>query len=179
MDMSWNTSVWRQFGAAIDMLDNAIQACPDEHWQARLFNEPSGQPEFSGFSEFWYIAYHTLFWLDIYLADSIEGFAPPDPFSLSELQTGMLPERVYTKTELRTYLAYGRRKCRARLEAQTDLLVPQQIRPDWREMSVAELLFYNMRHVQEHAAQLSLFIGQQVGSAPGWVAKAKSKDRDS
>ena len=42
-------------------------------------------------------------------------------------------------------------------------------------MSVAELLLYNMRHVQEHAAQLSLFLGQRAGSAPGWVSKAKSR----
>jgi hypothetical protein len=42
-------------------------------------------------------------------------------------------------------------------------------------MSLAELLLYNMRHIQEHAAQLSLFLGQKVGSAPGWVAKAQSK----
>jgi hypothetical protein len=27
-----------------------------------------------------------------------------------------------------------------------------------------------MRHVQEHGAQLSLFLGQKVGSAPGWVS---------
>ena len=145
MDMTWKTSVWRQFGAAIDMLDNALQACPDELWQARLFNESSVQP---GFSEFWYITYHTLFWLDIYLSDSIEGFAPPAPFTMSELEAGLLPERVYTKTELQTYLAHGRNKCKNKLETQTNLLVPQQIRPDWREMSVAEMLLYNMRHVQ-------------------------------
>jgi hypothetical protein len=41
-------------------------------------------------------------------------------------------------------------------------------------MSVAELVLYNMRHVQEHAAQLSLFLGQKVGWSPGWVAKAQS-----
>lgn len=28
-----------------------------------------------------------------------------------------------------------------------------------REMSFAELLLYNMRHTQEHGAQLSLFLG--------------------
>ena len=170
MDKRWEMSVWRQFGAAIDMLDNAIQACSDDLWQARLFIERSVQPEFS---EFWYIAYHTLFWLDLYLSDSLEGFAPPEPFSLSELQAGLLPESVYTKTELRSYLAHSCGKCKARLEAKTDLLVSQQIRPDWREMSIAELMLYNMRHVQEHAAQLSLFLGQQVGSAPGWVSKAQ------
>lgn len=172
MEMTWNTSVWRQFGAAIDMLDNALRACPDELWQERLYNERSVQPEFA---EFWYVVYHTLFWLDFYLSDSAEGFAPPAPFTRSELEAGLLPERVYTKAELQSYLEHGRNKCRARLEALVDALVPQQSRPDWPDMSVAELLLYNMRHVQEHAAQLSLFLGQKVGTAPGWVSKAQGK----
>ena len=51
----------------------------------------------------------------------------------------------------------------------------QRCRLDWPEMSVAELLLYNMRHVPEHAAQLDLLLGQRVGSAPGWVAIEKSK----
>ena len=173
MEMTWKTSVWRQFGAAIDMLDNALRACPDDLWQARLYNERSAQPEFA---EFWYVAYHALFWLDFYLSDSAEGFAPPAPFTLSELEAGLLPERVYTKAELQDYLTYGRNKCRARLDTLTDALTPQRVRPEWSDMSVAELLLYNMRHVQEHAAQLSLFLGLRVGSAQGWVAKAQNKD---
>lgn len=40
------------------------------------------------------------------------------------------------------------------------------------KMSVAELLLYNMRHVQEHAAQLSLLLGQQAGLSSSWVAQA-------
>ena len=83
---------------------------------------------------------------------------------------------MYTKGELQTYLEHGRNKCRLKLETLTDWLVPQHCRPDWPEMSVAELLLYNMRHVQEHAAQLSLFLGQRLGSAPGWVAKAYGTD---
>jgi len=172
MDMTWNAGIWRQFGAAIDMLDNALRACPDELWQERLYYERSVQPEFA---EFWYVAYHALFWLDYYLSDSAEGYAPPAPFTMSEFEGGALPERVYTKAELQTYLEYGRNKCRATLETLSDPLLPQQSRPEWPDMSVAEMLFYNMRHVQEHAAQLSLYLGQEVGSAPGWVSKARSK----
>lgn len=170
MDKTWKEIIWNQFGAAIDMLDNALRACPDELWQARLFSDDP--PEFA---EFWYIAYHCLFWLDFYLAETAEGFTPPAPFTLSEFDAGLLPERVYTKDELRTYLAYGRNKCQQRIETLTDALTPQRVRLDWPEMSVAELLLYNLRHVQEHAAQLSLFLGQRVGSAPGWVAKARSQ----
>jgi hypothetical protein len=172
MEMSWRSSTWRQFGAAIDMLDNALSACPDELWQERLYTERGLQP---AFTEFWYIGYHALFWLDYYLSDSAEGFAPPAPFTLSEFEGGVAPARVYTKAELQAYLAYGRDKCQIRIESQTELLVPQRVRTDWPEMSVAEMMLYNMRHVQDHAAQLSLFLAQRVGSGPGWVSKARGK----
>ncbi|WP_420627827.1 DinB family protein [Candidatus Leptofilum sp.] len=169
--MTWKEIIWNQFGAAIDMLDNAIQACPDELWQEPLYHEQGVDP---GFAEFWNIAYHALFWLDFYLSETVEGFVPPSPFTLSEFEAGQLPERVYTKEELRAYLQYGRTKCQTTLETLTDPTTPQRVRPNWRIKSVAELHLYNLRHVQEHAAQLALFLGQRVGSAPGWVGKAQS-----
>ena len=171
MNTTWKEIIWNQFGAAIDMLDNAIQACPDELWQARLF--PDDIPEFA---EFWYVAYHCLFWLDFYLSETAEGFAPPAPFTLSEFDAGLLPERVYSKDELRAYLAYGRSKCHTRLENLTNPTTPQRVRPNWHVKSVAELHLYNLRHVQEHAAQLALFLGQHVGTAPGWVGRARDDD---
>jgi hypothetical protein len=168
MDTMWRTIIWQQFGAAIDMLENALLACPDELWSDR------SQP-----LEFWYVAYHTLFWLDLYLSGSVEGFAPPAPFTLDELDpAGLLPERPYTKDELQTYLDHGRQKCQATLEALTDEQAGQRCGFSWGELSFAELLLYNMRHVQEHAAQLNLILGQQIGSAPGWVTRVKSRPSD-
>lgn len=173
MDSTWKDVLWRQFGAAIDMLDNALQACPDARWRDRLWEERAAQPEAA---EFWYLVYHTLFWLDLYLSDSAESFAPPAPFTRDEMDpAGLLPERVYTRAELSSYLAFGRAKCRTRIETLADEKAPQRCRPDWPDMSVAELLLYNMRHVQEHAAQLNLMLGQKTGSAPGWVGRARSR----
>ena len=173
MDTTLRTSIWQQFGAAIDMLDNALRACPDQLWRDRFWNNPSERPEYS---QFWYIAYHALFWLDFYLSGSVEGFAPPAPFTLDELDpAGLLPERPYTRDELQAYLNHGRQKCQATIEALTDEKARQRCGFAWGEVSFAELLLYNMRHVQEHAAQLSLILGQKVGSAPGWVTKAKSR----
>ena len=37
MDDIWKQSLWQQFGAAIDMLDNTLRTCPDELWQAPLW----------------------------------------------------------------------------------------------------------------------------------------------
>lgn len=44
---------------------------------------------------------------------------------------------------------------------------------DMLEMTRAELLLYDLRHVQHHAAQLNPILRQAVDAAPGWVARAK------
>jgi hypothetical protein len=176
MDATWRTIIWQQFGAAIDMLDNALQACPDRFWRDPLWDDPSERPEYA---QFWYLAYHALFWLDFHLSGSAEGFAPPAPFTLDELDpAGLLPERAYTKDELRAYLDHGRRKCRATIEAMTEEQARQPCGFPWGEISFAELLLYDMRHVQEHAAQLNLMLGQRGVPVPGWVARAKSERSD-
>ncbi len=105
MDATSRAVLWGQFGAAIDMLENAIRSCPEELWGDR-----ARQPEF------WYFAYHTLFFLDFYLDDAAEGFAPPPPFTLGELDpSGVLPDRVYQKEELLVFLEHGRNKARRAL----------------------------------------------------------------
>lgn len=164
MDTVWRTSLWQQFGASIEMLENAVRACPDELWGDR-----TQRPEF------WYFVYHTLFWLDVYLSDSDEGFAPPPPFTLDEFDpAGVMPERVYTKDEMLAYLEHGRRKCRERIETLTDEKARQHCVFGSVSGSVLEILLDNMRHVQHHTAQLNLILRQKTDSAPRWVSKAKS-----
>jgi hypothetical protein len=52
MNPSLKDGLWHQFGAAIDMLESALLACPDDLWHFRSQQQ-----------EFWYMAYHCLFWL--------------------------------------------------------------------------------------------------------------------
>ena len=171
MDENWRTSLWQQFGAAIDMLGNAVAACPDELWRVRLWDDA----ELPEAAEFWYIVYHTLFWLDLYLSGAVEGFAPPAPFTLDELDpAGLLPETPYSRDELQAYLEHGRKKCRETIDALTDERASRRCHFRWGELTFAELLLDNMRHVQEHAAQLNLILGQRAGWSPRWVAQAKS-----
>ncbi len=174
MNIPWRTIIWQQFGAAIDDLDNAVRACPDELWRARLWNDPSQKTFF--LPEYWYIVYHALFWLDLYLTGSEEGFLPPASFLLIEQnENGPLPERPYTKDELLAYLEDCRKRCRATIDATTDEMAQRLCRFGWGEVSFAELLLYNMRHVAGHAAQLNLFLGQKVAPAPNWVTRADNK----
>ncbi len=174
MNSSWKTDIWQQFGAAIDMLDNALRACPDDLWHEPLWETEAERPEYA---HYWYLVYHTLFWLDFYLSGGVESFTPPAPFTRDELDpAGLLPERPFSKDELQAYLEHCRKKCRATIEALTDETAQRPCRFGWGEVTFGGLLLYNMRHVQEHAAQLSLIIGQKAGPAlaPDWVTKVST-----
>ena len=156
----WRSVIGRQFHAAIDMLGNAMEACPDTVWF-----DP-------GQHAFWYLAFHTLFFVDLYLSEEDESrFHPPPPFGLTEFQEGVLPERAYSKEELHAYLRYCRKKLDAVIAAMTVTWVANACPFSFREMSNGELLLYNMRHVQHHAAQLNMLLRQKTGSAPAWVSK--------
>ncbi len=172
MDGFWKAVLRQQFGAAIDMLENAIRACPDDMW-----SDHTKKPEWvaNDIVGFWYLAYHTLFFLDFYLSDSIEDFGPPAPFNRDEFDpAGLLPEQPYSKDVLLGYLDHCRRKCDQAIDSMTDEKARQQdrMRPE-QKLTVAERLLTNMRHVQHHAAQLNLVLRQKTSSAPAWVTSSR------
>jgi len=103
----------------------------------------------AGFSAFWYVSYHTIFWLDLYLTGEVEGFVPPTPFTLDELNpAGVLPPRVYSREELIGYLEHCRHKCLETIGALTHERAYRLCRFPWGELPFAELLLDNLRHVQ-------------------------------
>lgn len=166
MNNIWKRTIEEQLGAAIDMLENAIEACPEKLWSDR-----------SEKVEYWYIAYHTLFFLDLYISGTLEGFSPPAPFTLSELDpAGIIPEQPYTKEELQNYLNYNRRKAKLTIEGLTEERAREKCSFEWlKEVNRLDLIFTSIRHVQHHTAQLNLILRQQINSAPRWVFKAKIK----
>ncbi len=181
METTFRTALWRQFGAAIDMLENALLACPASLWRERLWSDHSDHPQPPEDAAFWSITYHILFWLDLYLTGLHEGFAPPAPFTLNALDpASVFPEQPYTKDDLHGYLVHLRKKCQTTIAELSDEKAHQQVTFPWLGgmlMSFLELQLYNMRHVQEHAAQLSLFLGQHAipDEALDWVPRAKDE----
>jgi hypothetical protein len=175
METLWSTALWRQYDAAIDMLDHALVACPAALWTERLWPTPPPAYFPRQFAEFWYVTFHALVWLDLYLRGvPEEEFAPPAPFGQGELDSvGAMPDRPYTKAELRAYLASTRQQCHTWLVALTDEQARRPVEYPWcvgQPISYLELQLYNLRHVQEHAAHLSLFLGQHAipdGDATG------------
>src|SRR5258708_2709153 len=160
MNKAFKETLWKQFGASIDMLENAISLCTDELWD----NE----------KKFWYNAYHCLFYLDYYLTLEPKQFSPPAGYSLSEFDpSGAMPDRVYSKEELLSYLQHSRKKCHDLIANITDEIANSRWVNEYRNYSVIEILLYNMRHVQHHAAQLNLLLRQGIDNAPKWVSQTK------
>ena len=158
MENNIKYELWKQYGAALDMLENALVKCPVNLWD----NE----------NKYWHNAYHCLFFTDYDLTTDPDNFHPPKPFTMSEMDpSGIMPERTYTKDELITYLHFCRDKLRN--------LIKQDIaNMKWdngrRNYNMTEHLLHSMRHVQHHTGQLSLMLGIIDHSLPVWVSQTKS-----
>ncbi len=169
--------LWKNFGAAIDMLSEAVRMCPETLWLRQ--------------DKFYYLSFHTAIFLDYYLANPVAGFKPVLPYKLTnpdELPPyaidDVLPVRFYSRKEIRDGLGLIREKGRLRvLSAGEQTFVKPWIQPEEIAMhlgcpalvenySVLEILFYNLRHVQHHTAQLNLLLRQETGRAPEWISHA-------
>lgn len=158
------SAIAAQFGAGLDMLENAIRACPDSLW-----GDSSRNPQY------WYLAYHVIFYIDVYLSKGDKGFAPPPPYTLSEFDpAGPMPERVYSKDEMLAYLEHDRRKFRGVIAEWTDERAREQLKFGSITGTLVEICIYNLRHIQHHAAQLNLILRQVTDSAPRWVVRGKA-----
>ncbi|MEO8665869.1 MAG: DinB family protein [Ignavibacteria bacterium] len=160
-------SLWKQFGASIDMLKNAIEVWPEEYWHTE--------------KKFFYVSYHCLFFLDYYLTIPHKNFSTPLSFTIrepseipEEAVDDIIPDRIYSKEELLGYLQSVREKCHKVIGSLTE----EKLKERWREesgprnYSVLEILLYNMRHVQHHTAQLNFYLRQKINAAPDWVSRA-------
>ena len=162
-DTNTRTAIAGQLGGAMDMLENAIRACPDALWGDTTRNP-----------QFWYLAYHVIFFNDLYLSSGEKGFVPPKPYTLSEFDpSGLMPDRVYAKDEMLSYLDHGRRKLKALMAEFTEARAGERLEFGSIQGTRLEVLLYNMRHVQHHAAQLNLLLRQTTQSAPRYVIRAK------
>lgn len=171
---------WKNFAASIDMLTNAISLCPDELWHSNR--------------KFYYMAYHCAVFLDYYLTIPPKSFLPPLPYTLTDADhipkdaiDDVVPNSIFSKKELLDYLQLSREKCRTVIAGLTE----EKLNEKWIDnsgnmnldlaasitmnYSVLEILFYNMRHVQHHAAQLNLLLRQSIDQAPDWVSHAKDE----
>ena len=90
-------SLWSQFGASIDTLEEAILLCPEN-----IFDENK---------RLFYMTYHVLVFLDYFTTIPPANFSPKLSFTFADPENlpqnaidDLIPDRFYTKKELIDYL---------------------------------------------------------------------------
>src|SRR5438270_7589089 len=94
------TVLTRQYEASLCMLDGCVRRCPAEHWEGKVGNGTFRQ-----------IAYHTLYFTDLYLSPGEEAFEQRE-FHLrgGSRRIGDEAGGGLTQAETLAYLAVCRRK---------------------------------------------------------------------
>jgi DinB superfamily len=157
--------ITNQFEAAFSTLNACIDRCPDAAWNAPVAN-----------LAFCQVAFHTLFYADFYLGPDEQSFRQqpfhqnhPDFFRDYEELEDRAQRLLYDKPAIKDYLDHCRAKLVEALAPETadTLAGPSGFRR--RAVSRAELYVYNMRHIQHHAAQLSLRLRLDSKQEIPWI----------
>jgi DinB superfamily len=153
-----------QYLAALEMLKQAVVKCPEDLWNA---------PEDK--NKFWHVAYHALFYTHLYMQDGEKDFKPWDKHRNEYQFMGQVPwpphsppkiDEPYTREDVLSYSAFVREQVEARLPA-LDLEAASGF--EWLPFGKLELQFYNIRHLQHHAAELYERLGARAGIDLDWI----------
>jgi uncharacterized damage-inducible protein DinB len=138
----FNAILSSQFEASLCMLHHCIKACPPKHWEGKIANATFRQ-----------VAYHTLFFVDLYLSPNAESFQLRDLHRRGGDERGPTVSRGLSKPQTLEYLSICRDKARDTLASESARVL--QTRSGFRKFSRGELHIYNIRHIQHHTGQLS------------------------
>jgi hypothetical protein len=156
-----------QFDAALCTLNACVDRCPDAAWDAPVAN-----------MKFCQVAFHTLFYADYYLGPDGEKDAfRAQPFHrenaamFRDYEEFEPREQVllYDRPSIRKYLQHCRTKAANVIESETAESLAAPAAFGRRAFSRAELYVYNTRHIQHHAAQLSLRLRLDHAIEVPWV----------
>jgi hypothetical protein len=159
--MDVRSALKSQYHASLAMLRQAIENCPDDLWT-------SGEHP----RNFWRIAYHAMFYADLYLGQNEEAFRRwekhrEDSPCLWETPPVVEPN---TRAEVLEYLD--------RVDAKVDSVVDaldldsQETGFHWYpNMAKLDHEMMNLRHIQGHVGQLSELLMAR-GIDIDWVARA-------
>jgi hypothetical protein len=159
-----------QYEAALGTLNLCVVRCPEQSW-----NECVAKWKFCQ------AAFHAVFFADLYLqpTDDVEAFKrqvfhvehKADFRDYEELQDR--PQvLLYEKAFVLDYLQHVRRKAQETSARESADVLAGGSGFHWRKCSRAELHVYNIRHVQHHAAQLSLRLRLDSALDIPWVGHA-------
>ncbi len=157
-----------QYHAALAMLRETIERCPEDLWlDARPRNA------------FWQVAYHVLFFAHLYFGDDEASFSRwpehqrenqnEDAIANESDTKSSLPllPRPYSKDQVLRYWSFVDERIDAAVDALD--LSRRDSGFSWYKMSKLELQLLNLRHIQHHAAQLADRLRSTKGLGTRWV----------
>ena len=159
-------SLINQFHAALSMFQDAVEQCPDEHWESDVGRFP-----------FWHVAYHTLFYVDLYLSPTLEAYKRPS-FHREELrQFGRRPEapenitseEPFDKETILGYIEHCRVKAIETISAETEESLQGPSGFWWYKIPRLEFCLNNIRHLQHHASQMSVRLRRLADVHVEWI----------
>ncbi len=163
----YKQSVIHQFHAALSMLAECVSRCPGENWKSNVGNFPC-----------WHVAYHALFYADLYLSANERSFTPPSFHRENYQFFGQLPwpphEAVfandpYDKGTILAYVQHCRQKTTDVILSETKESLEGPCGFWWYKIPRCEFHLNNVRHVQHHASQISLYLRKSAGVEVGWA----------
>jgi hypothetical protein len=154
-----------QYEAALCTLNTCIDRCPETAWDARVGNHAFCQ-----------VAFHALFYADLYLGPN-EGSFRQQPFHRGnehffgdyEEFEDRAPRALYDKMSISRYVEHCRKKASEVIASETADSLNARSGFEWQKFSRAEVHVQNIRHIQHHAAQLSLRLRLDAGQDIPWV----------
>lgn len=154
-----------QVEAALCTLRNCVAKCPDELWHAHVAK-----------LEFNQAAFHALFFADLYLGESVEALRSQDfhrqhaaDFADYEELEDRVQQNTYSRGFLNAYIEHCRTKTAQVAHAETEASLAAHCNFPWLKITRLELYPYMARHLQHHAAQLSLRLRLDADQLIGWV----------
>jgi hypothetical protein len=162
--MSIKSGIASQYKASLIMLKNTINECDPELWKSNKYK-----------NQFWHIAYHALFFADLYLSENDKAFKPWSKHKPEYQFMGQVPwpphkepniGEPYSQIEILEYLDIIYNNLEERIE-KTDLDKPSGF--SWLPCDKFELQIYNIRHIQHHAGQLADRIREDKKIGIKWV----------
>jgi hypothetical protein len=140
-------SLTSQYEASLCMLKQSIEACSDEHYQGMIAH-----------GSFRYVAYHTLFFTDLYLTPNEDQFVLRDLHKIGGDERGDGMNPGLPRTQAIEYAQICRAKAIENVSVETEQSLAGASGFEWRKCPRLELHVYNIRHVQHHTGQLSAYL---------------------
>jgi hypothetical protein len=136
-----------QFEASLAMMNECLRLCPDEHWESKI-----------GQGTFRWVAYHTLFFVDLYLTPNEDAFELRQLHHRGGDERGPVACVGLDRAEAQSYVLICRQKAIDSLRTETPETLAGPSGFSRYKCSRGELHLINIRHIQHHTGQLSAFL---------------------